>query len=102
MNDKNKTATNGDSGGAEIGLCINCEHALLDVKSKECSTCSTGDKMFKNFIKAIDKAESKLCATCSNNPKLPKKERTIGLDDGFPCKVCADDYYYSQIEHIVS
>ena len=95
---ENETATTGNSDGKEIGLCVNCEHVLLEVTSKICVLCSNGST-FTNFKRAIDKPESKLCGTCSNNPKLPKKKRTILLSrtDGFPCNICVNDYFYDQI-----
>ena len=87
-----------NSDGNDIGLCVNCEHAQLDITEDTCASCSSSEELFKNFVKASDKQESIMCGTCRNNPKLPKQGTPISADNqGLPCRVCTNDYFYHPV-----
>ena len=89
-----KTATGANSDGKGIGFCVNCKHASLEAATETCATCYVPDKSFTNFVRAADKPESKKCGNCSNNPDLPAERVWLNAPGGFPCSVCANDYFY--------
>jgi len=99
MTNQNETATTVNSDGNEIGLCVNCEHAALEPTHEICATChdDNADKIFTNFKKAADKPESKHCNTCRNNPEIPLTKGTRIDNHGFPCNICANEYFYDPI-----
>jgi hypothetical protein len=92
--EQKESATTANSGGECLGLCVNCEHAALDHTSEPCKFCHNARGIFTNFSKAKDKQESQKCNTCRNNTELPREKGTPINQQGFPCNVCVDEYFY--------
>lgn len=101
MNEQKNAAMleHGEREVPDIGFCVNCEHAALGAASEICASCYESDCLFRNFARTADKPESQKCDTCSNNVKSPRP--SVMLADagkkGFPCSVCASDYFYHPV-----